>query len=145
MSGLAPDSPWELQVAGFRKIYPPDLPRAPLHHKGPGRARFACAADIPGAAARPSSGACTTTWVGATLTSASDVGLFVANYTGPGARLAPRTIRFTLNGSAPSAASPAYSAPFSLAANATVRSRSFDDATGAPLGPESAATVTLAA
>ena len=115
--------------------------------------RFACAADIPGAAARPSGGAadaaaaaaCTTTWVGATLTSASDVGLFVANYTGPGARLAPRTIRFTLDGSAPSAASPAYSAPFLLAANATVRSRSFDDASGVPLGPESAATVTLAA
>jgi len=111
--------------------------------------RFACAGDIPPAGARAAAGAsaaaCTSTWVGATLTGAADVGLFVSHYSGPGARAGTRTIRYTLDGSVPTSSSQAYSAPFSLAANCTVRARSFDDATGAGVGPESAADVTLVA
>jgi hypothetical protein len=116
--------------------------------------RFACAGDIPpagpaeprtAATAASAAAACTSTWVGVTLTRAADVGLFVAHYAGAGARSGTRTIRYTLDGSTPTASSQAYSAPFSLATNCTVRARSFDDATGAGVGPESAADVSLVA
>lgn len=113
--------------------------------------RFACAGDIPPArrAAPPRGGAggaapaCVSTWVGVNITASTAVGFFTATYAGPGARTAPRTIRYTLDGSAPTPASAAYAGPFAVAASATVRARSFDDATGAGLGPESAALVTL--
>ena len=110
--------------------------------------RFACAGDIPpappAASAASAAASCSSTWVGVTLTAPSNVGLFVANYSGPGQRMGTRTIRYTLDGSAPGPASAAYTAPFQLSANCTVRSRSFDDASGAPVGPESAATVVMA-
>jgi hypothetical protein len=104
--------------------------------------RFACAGDIPGSAV--AAGApCNSTWVGASLSAPADVGFFVSSYTGPGARIAPRSIRYTTDGSPVGPSSTAYSAPFQLSSNCTVRSRSFDDASGDPLGPESVATVTF--
>jgi hypothetical protein len=80
----------------------------------------------------------------ASLTAPADVGFFVSPYTGPGARTAPRSVRYTTDGSPAGPSSTLYSAPFQLSANCTVRSRSFDDASGEPLGPESVATVTIA-
>ena len=107
--------------------------------------RFACAGDIPPASGGGApSAACTTTWVGANITAAADVGLFVAHYSGPGARASSRSIHYTTDGSEPTTSSPSYSGPFQLGASCTVRSRSFDDASGAPVGPESAATVFMA-
>lgn len=113
--------------------------------------RFACAADVPPGALPPppaaappdaAAAACESTWVGVTLSGAADVALFTAPYKGPGARGAPYTVRYTLDGTAPTAASTAYRAPFSLDANCTVRARAFDDATGAPVAVESSAQVT---
>jgi len=110
--------------------------------------RFACAGDIPPAVRdsiqvldSSSSASCTSTWVGATLTAPSQVGLFIAPYTGPGARTSPFSIRYTLDGTAPTYMSDKYAGPFLLSSNVTVRSRCFDDATGVPLGAGSAATV----
>ncbi len=113
--------------------------------------RFACAADVPPGALPPppaaappvaAAAACESTWVGVTLSGAADVALFTAPYNGPGARGAPYTVRYTLDGTAPTAASTAYRAPFSLDASCTVRARAFDDATNAPVAVESSAQVT---
>lgn len=107
--------------------------------------RFACAGDIPSSAAAVGASDCSSTWVGVTLKAgaAAEVGFFTAAYTGSGAR-APHSVRYTTDGSPVTAASTKYTAPFSVRAPATVRARSFDDATDAPLGVESAADVSEA-
>ena len=111
--------------------------------------RLACAGDVPPAAAAAAAAkeagaeaaACTSTWVGVTVgADGALVSLFVAPYTGPGAR-APHSIRFTLDGSPVTASSPLFTAPFSVKAPTTVRARSFDVATGAALAVETSADV----
>ena len=120
--------------------------------------RLACQADVPpsaaaaaaaaaGAAVRaPAAGGCTTTWVGVTVDAAQGaaVALFTAPYTGAGAR-APHSIRYTTDGSPVTPASARFTAPFAVKPPATVRARSFDDATGAPLAVETRADVSAAA
>jgi hypothetical protein len=110
--------------------------------------RFACAGDVPpGALPPPPAGdprgaaKCDSTWVGVTLAGAADVALFTAPYAGAGARTAPYTVRYTLDGTEPTAASTPYKTPFPLDASCTVRARAFDDATGAPVAVESSAQV----
>lgn len=111
--------------------------------------RFACAGDIPPSSSYSTAltdaeaASCTSTWVGATLTAPSQVGLFIAPYTGPGARINPFSIRYTIDGSAPTSTSDKYMGTFLLSSNATVRSRCFDDASGVPLGSGSSAMVSF--
>jgi hypothetical protein len=86
--------------------------------------RFACAADLPpaagGAAAAAAAAGCSSTWTGVTVAPAgADVGLFVASYTGAGAR-APHEIRYTTDGSPVSGASALYAAPFAVQARDVV-------------------------
>jgi hypothetical protein len=105
--------------------------------------RFACAADAPGARAPApaDAAACESTWVGVTLTAPASVALFTAPY----AARAPLDIYYTLDGSAVTTAATKYTGPFVLpAAAATVRTRSFDRATGAPLVIETSAAVSVA-
>jgi hypothetical protein len=70
----------------------------------------------------------------------ASVALFVAPYTGAGAR-APHEIRYTVDGSPVTASSPLYAAPFTVTAPATVRARSFDVQSGAALAVETSADV----
>ena len=108
--------------------------------------RFACAADIPGSRISTRANGCDSTWVGVTLskgTTSTDVGLFTAPYSGPGAR-APFSVRYTLDGSPVTPTSPMYMGVFKVSAPATVRARSYDDASGAPLGVESSGDVSSA-
>jgi hypothetical protein len=103
--------------------------------------RFACEADIPSSNASVSArgaASCESTWVGVTLSGASNVGFFVAPY----AARAPVDVYYTLDGSAPSTSANKYVKPFSIpAAAATVRVQSFDRATGAPVAIETSAAV----
>ena len=108
--------------------------------------RFSCAGDVPlalrtGAHPMVAAAACTSTWVGVTLTNAAEVALF----TSPNPlRTAPFTMRYTTDGTAPGPSSTAYKGPFTLSASCTVRAQSFDDATGAAVGVESKSMVTRA-
>ena len=109
--------------------------------------RLACVGDVPPRSAAAANAAadaasCSSTWVGVTVdkTAGATVALFVAPYTGPGAR-APHSIRYTVDGSPVTVNSPTYSAPFTVKAPATVRARSFDDASGAALAVETSADV----
>ena len=110
--------------------------------------RFVCAGDLPpsaaaGAAASPAAAsACSSTWVGVTLSAPAQVGFFIAPY----AARAPVDIYYTLDGSPPARATATlYSGPFTLpAAAATVRAQSFDRATGAALVVDTSAAVLVA-
>ena len=104
--------------------------------------RFACAADVPGSSA-VAAPECDSTWVGVTITKPTMVGLFTAPYTGAGARTTTSTIHYTLDGSAPTPSSPAYTGSFQVSAACTVKAQSFDDA-GAPVSGVSSGDVSMA-
>lgn len=103
--------------------------------------RFACEADIPSSNSTVSvreAASCESTWVGVTLSGASNVGFFVSPY----AARAPVDIYYTLDGSQPTPSANKYEKPFSMPATAaTVRVQSFDRATGAPVAIETSAAV----
>jgi hypothetical protein len=108
--------------------------------------RFACAGDIPAGAAGAATGApdCSSTWVGVSITKPASVGFFTAPYTGAGARTGTSSVRYTLDGSAPTPSSTRYTAPFVVSQAATVRAQSFDDASGAAVSGVSAGEVVMA-
>jgi Chitobiase/beta-hexosaminidase C-terminal domain len=91
--------------------------------------RVSCGKDVPAEAFPPSAGGatgdCSSTFTGATIKSASDIGLFVAP--NPRRERAPWSLRYTLDGSAPTASSASYATFFKVAGNTTVRAQAFRD------------------